>query len=127
MTFAIRQVVCALVVFALAVPVSLAHAAGDGGGTLPAAVPGIRASIAQAVQAATVHVPTRAIAAPSFTTPAFPVTAKRDRSLKQMSGGGGGGMMVMGIIGTLAGLAGTYYMVKMMKDQQNEANNTPAQ
>ena len=36
-------------------------------------------------------------------------------------GGGGGGMMVMSIIGTLAVLAGTYYMVKMMKDQQDEA------
>ena len=124
MTLAIRQVVCALVVSALAVPVSLAHAAADGGGTRPTAVPGIRASIAQAVQAATVPVPSRAVAAPGFTTPAFPVTPKRDRSLKQMSGGGGGGMMVMGIIGSLAGLAGTYYMVKMMKDQQNQANTT---
>ncbi len=121
MTLAIRQVVCALVVSALAVPVSLAHAAADGGGTLPAAVPGIRASIAQAVQAATVPVPSRAIAAPSLATPSFPVTPKRDRSLKQMGGGGGGGMMVMSIIGTLAGLAGTYYMVKVMKDQQDEA------
>jgi len=120
MTLAIRQVVCALVVSALAVPVSLAHAAADGG-TLPAAVPGIRASIAQAVLVATVPVPTRAIAAPSFATPSFPVTPKRDRSLKQMGGGGGGGMMVMSIIGTLAGLAGTYYMVKMMKDQQDQA------
>ena len=123
MTLAIRQVVCALVVSALAVPVSLAHAAADGGGTRPTAVPGIRASIAQAVQAATVPVPSRAVAAPGFTTAAFPVTPKRDRSLKQMSGGGGG-MMVMGIIGSLAGLAGTYYMVKMMKDQQNQANTT---
>ena len=123
MTLAIRQVVCALVVSALAVPVSLAHAAADGRGTLPA-VPGIRASITQAVQAATVPVPSRAIAAPSFGTPAFPVTPKRDRSLKQMGGGGGGGMMVMSIIGTLAGLAGTYYMVKMMKDQQDQANTT---
>ncbi len=121
MTLAIRQVVCALVVSALAVPVSLAHAAADGGGTLPAAVPGIRASIAQAVQVATAPVPSRAVAAPSFSTPSFPVTPKRDRSLKQMGGGGGGGMMVMSIIGTLAGLAGTYYMVKMMKDQQDEA------
>ena len=119
MTLAIRQVVCALVVSALAVPVSLAHAAADGG-TLPAAVPGIRASIVQAVQVATAPVPSRAVAAPSF-TPSFPVTPKRDRSLKQMGGGGGGGMMVMSIIGTLAGLAGTYYMVKMMKDQQDEA------
>ena len=127
MTLAIRQVVCALVVSALAVPVSLAHAATDGGGTLPATVPGIRASIAQAVQAATAPVPARAVAAPSFTATAFPVTAKRDRSLKQMGGGGGGGMMVMGIIGTLAGLAGTYYMVKMMKDQQDEAKNNTAQ
>lgn len=124
MTFGLRQITSALVVAALATPVSLAHAAGDGGGTRPAPAPGIRASIDQAVQTATAPLPSRAAAVPNLMTPAFPVTPKRDRSLKQMGGGGGGGMMVMGIIGTLAGLAGTYYMVKMMKDQQDEARNT---
>ncbi len=37
-----------------------------------------------------------------------------------MSGGGGSAMMVMGILGTVAGLAGTYYMVKMMKEQSRD-------
>lgn len=34
-------------------------------------------------------------------------------------GGGGKGMMVMMILGTAAGLAGTYYVVKEMRKQSN--------
>ncbi len=40
----------------------------------------------------------------------------------RMTGGGGGGgkgMMVMMILGTAAGLAGTYYLVKEMRKQPN--------
>lgn len=40
----------------------------------------------------------------------------------RMTGGGGGGgkgMMVMMLVGTAAGLAGTYYVVKEMRKQSN--------
>ena len=121
MTFGLRQFASALVIAALATPVSLAHAAAGGNGTVPAAAPGIRASIEKAVQSVTAPLPSRGVSAPTFLTPAFPVTPKRDRSLKQMGGGGGGGMMIIGIIGTLAGLAGTYYLVKELKKSTDEA------
>ena len=125
MTFVVRQIACALVVSALAVPVSLARAAA-GDGTPVAVTPGIRASIDRAVDAGA-PLTSRLASSPAFLAPAFPVAPKRDRSLKQMGGGGGGGMMVMGIIGTLAGLAGTYYRVKMMKDQQKDEAAKTAQ
>ena len=121
MTFGLRQFTSVLIVAALASPVSLAHAAAGGSGTVPAAAPGIRASIEQAVQSVTAPLPSRVVSAPNFLTPAFPVTPKRDRSLKQSNGGGGGGMMIIGIIGTLAGLAGTYYLVKELKKTNDEA------
>lgn len=36
-------------------------------------------------------------------------------------GGGGGGMMLMTLIGTVVGLAGTYFLVKEMRKQNDEA------
>jgi hypothetical protein len=121
MTFATRRITCALLVTALAVPASFATAADDRDSTVTAAAPapGLRASIDRAARAAVAPLPSRSVALQSAPPPAYPLTTKRDRSLKQ---GGGGGMMVMGIIGTLAGLAGTYYMIKMMKDQQKDAD-----
>ena len=34
-----------------------------------------------------------------------------------MAMGMGAGMMIMSLVGTAAGIAGTYYMVKTLKDQ----------
>lgn len=38
-------------------------------------------------------------------------------------GGGGGGMMVMTLIGTIAGLAATYFVIKEMNKQTEELTN----
>jgi hypothetical protein len=48
------------------------------------------------------------------------------RKAAMQGGGGGGGMMVMTLIGTVAGLAATYFVVKEMRKQTDEATN-PAQ
>ena len=42
------------------------------------------------------------------------------RAMTQGGGGGGGGMMVMTVIGTVAGLAATYFVVKEMRKQTEE-------
>jgi hypothetical protein len=121
MTRALRPLTCALLVAALAAPASLASAADDR--DTAASTPNLRASIDRAAaHAAAAAVPSRQIATQSPAPPAYPLTTKRDRSLKQ---GGNGGMMVMGIVGTLAGLAGTYYMIKMMKDNQKDVQTAP--
>ncbi len=43
------------------------------------------------------------------------------RKAAMQGGGGGGGMMVMTLIGTVAGLAATYFVVKEMKKQNDTA------
>lgn len=112
-----HKFVSSLLAVALMTPVTLAHAA-DG---TPLPPTGIRASIDRAVAAgAGAMVPFQA------STNAPPVRLTRpDRSRKQMSGGGGKTMMVMGIVGTLAGIASTYYVVKMLKDNNDTAKADP--
>lgn len=46
------------------------------------------------------------------------------RKAAMQGGGGGGGMMVMTLIGTVAGLAATYFVVKEMNKQNDAATNT---
>jgi hypothetical protein len=50
--------------------------------------------------------------------------ARKDAPVRKaaMQGGGGGGMMVMTLIGTLAGVATTYFVIKEMRKQQDEVN-----
>jgi hypothetical protein len=45
------------------------------------------------------------------------------RKAVTQGGGGGGGAMVMTIIGTLAGIATTYFVIKEMNKQTEEAAN----
>lgn len=76
------------------------------GQTSPAPTP-LRASISRAAE--------RAAQAPAPARRAAPVRKE------QMMGGGGGGIMLMTLIGTVAGLAGTYFLVKEMRKQNDEA------
>jgi hypothetical protein len=48
------------------------------------------------------------------------------RKAAMQGGGGGGGMMAITLISTIAGLAATYFVVKEMKKQTDDATN-PAQ
>ena len=74
----------------------------------PAPTP-LRASISRAAaQAAQAPAPVRRSA---------PV--RREQTMG--GGGGGGGMMLMTLIGTVVGLAGTYFLVKEMRKQNDEA------
>lgn len=51
-----------------------------------------------------------------------PATRTRPvRKTQSMGGGGGGGMILMSLIGTAVGLAGSYFLVKEMRKQNDEA------
>lgn len=78
------------------------------GQTSPAPTP-LRASISRAAE--------RAAQAPAPARRAAPVRKEQMMG----GGGGGGGMMLMTLIGTVAGLAGTYFLVKEMRKQNDEA------
>lgn len=57
-------------------------------------------------------------------TVARPQKSGARRAMLQ-GGGGGGGMVVMALIGTVAGLAATYFVVKEMRRQNDELTNQP--
>jgi hypothetical protein len=116
MTF--RKVACALLLVALATPATVVRAAGDEPNpTTPTKASGILASIERAAASAASQPATpllaRAVAASSTSSAASIPLALPHRSRVSKSAG----MMVVGLVGTAAGLAGTYYMVKTMKDQ----------
>jgi hypothetical protein len=115
MTRLMSQVLSSLLVLTLAAPAAVVRAATDAPLTPPTP---LRASIDRTMKAiASEPMPS---AVPSH----GPIQGlpRPDRSRKQMNGGGGGKtMMIMGIVGTVAGLAGTYYMVKMMKESTDAA------
>lgn len=82
---------------------------------------------AAAQHAAATKAPIRASiereAAKAVAQPAAPTRQKTPVRRKMMQGGGGGGgMIVMTLIGTAAGLAATYFVVKEMRKQTDEAN-----
>ena len=47
------------------------------------------------------------------------------RKAAAQGGGGGGGMMVMTLIGTVAGLAATYFIIKETNKQTEQLTNQP--
>lgn len=106
-----QRVACGLLLVTLATPVAVVRAADDTNTNPQAVASGIRVSIDRA--AASVA------AQPASFAPRIPLTLPRQIRVKK---GMGIGMMLMSVIGTAAGIAGTYYMVKTMKDQ---ANTTP--
>jgi hypothetical protein len=99
---------CALVVVALVTSSVPVRAAGDDTRTNYQAAPGgIRASAERAAAVVAVQ-------------PAASLVSKIPLSLPRQSGvkkGMGTGMMIVSLVGTAAGIAGTYYMVKTIKDQ----------
>jgi hypothetical protein len=101
-----------LLVVTLMTPAALVQAAGS-----DVRQPGLQASVERAARTLALD------AAPAVVPPqaSVPRTLRRSgKTSKQASGGGGSMMMVMGLVSTVAGLAGTYYVVKMMKDQNKD-------
>jgi hypothetical protein len=97
---------CALLV-ALATSSVVVRAAGDVRTNGRAAVSRIRASVERAA--------TGVAAQPSASLVSkVPLALPRQAHVKK---GMGTGMVIMSLVGTAAGLAGTYYMVKTVKDQ----------
>ena len=114
MTF--RKVACGLLLVALATPATVVRAAGDEPNpTTPTKASGILASIERAAVSAAAQPATPLLARASTSSAATIPLALPRRS--RVSKGMGAGMMVMSLVGTAAGIAGTYYMVKTMKDQ----------
>lgn len=111
-----KNVLCALLVVTLVAPATSALAADN-----TTAAPSVfRASIARAVDRTDAAPPTQFASLPEAPRP----RKSADRSRKQMGGGGGGKMgMILGLVGTAAGLGMTVYMVKAMKDNNDAASN----
>lgn len=64
----------------------------------------------------------RAVRTASSGVPAPRPYEGRDRSRKQMGGGGGKTGMVIGLVSAVAGTAATIYMVKQMKDSTKQSS-----
>jgi len=62
---------------------------------------------------------TTAAANSSPSTAPNPMPHRSGKAYFKRQGGGGSSMMVLGIVGALAGVAGTVYMVKEMNKQTN--------
>jgi hypothetical protein len=104
MTF--KKAACGLLLVTLAMPATLVRAADEEMNTNMQARPaGIRGSIDRAAAS---------VAAQPSASNSIPLSLPRRA---KVSKGMGAGMMVMSLVGTAAGLAGTYYMIKTMKDQ----------
>lgn len=104
-TFVSITLMASLLLAAAPIPVR----AADG----PTATTNLRASIDRAVA--------EAVAAQKAVPAAQAVrTQARAAAAGQMGGGGGGkSMMVMMLIGTIAGLAGTYFLVKELRKKSD--------
>ena len=103
--FSISKATCGVLVLALATP-TLALAADDSTNT-PA-----RATLRQSVERAARTEAAGLSRSNAATT--VPLSLPRPSRAKK---GMGTGMMIMSLVGTAAGIAGTYYMVKTIKDQ----------
>ncbi len=105
-----KKLISALLVYTLAVPATTLFAAGP-----DAPASGLQAAVAKAART----VPLQASATASPSASGFPRTLPRNgRRLNQ--GGPGAGMMVISLLGTVAGAAGTYYMIKTMRESNKE-------
>ena len=115
MTF--RKVACGLLLVALATPATVVRAAGDEPNlTTPTKASGILASIERAAVSAAAQPAAPLLARASTTSSAATIPLALPRR-SRVSKGMGAGMMVVSLVSTAAGIAGTYYMVKTMKDQ----------
>ena len=101
MTF--KKAACGFLLVTLATPAAIVRGEEMNGNVQ--APKSIRASIDRAAAS---------VAAQSSLTSSIPVSLPRR---VKVSKGMGAGMMVVSLVGTAAGIAGTYYMIKTMKDQ----------
>lgn len=115
----VRKFACGCLLVALATPVTVVRAAGDEtNANAPTTTTGIRASIERAAASAAAQpaapLLTRTVLESSASAAAtIPLALpRRSRVSKGM-----GAMVIMSLVGTAAGVAGTYYMIKTMKDQ----------
>ena len=56
-------------------------------------------------------------------TPPAPVRVPSTIQVRRQGGGGGGGMMLMTLIMSVAGIAGTYFMVKELRKSNETTEN----
>jgi hypothetical protein len=110
----IRSLVAAVVIVAFStVGISPAAWAGESAGASPAAHVDFQKAIAKAVR-------------PSSSDPHVNLTGSNHANQPAMQagyGGGGGGhmMMIMSLVGMVAGIGMTYYMIKQMQKTTNQA------
>lgn len=108
-----------LLIVTLAIPQGLVYAAERR--PAPVGAPGIRAAAFQAAHALGAQAaPTPAIQA----SPTPRTLPRAGRTSKQLSGGGGSRGMVMGLVSTVAGVAGSYLVYKSLKNQ-NDRSQSP--
>ena len=105
-----KKVICAALVSLLTVPTTVVFAAEPAAGGASSTAPGIQASAARAVQTMTLA----STPAPAANEASFPRTLPRDG---KRYNSGGGAMVAISLISTIAGVAGSYYVYKMMKNQ----------
>lgn len=110
------QLLSGLLIATLVTPPGLVQAAESAAPT--GVSPGILASAAQAAQALAAQAGQPAIAAAPTTPRTLPRTG---RTSKQLSGGGGSMAMVMGLVSAGVGVAGSYFVYKALKDQNDAA------
>jgi len=113
-----RNAACVLLLVSLATPATVLRAAGDENiTTAPVQAKSIRASIERAVETVATpesSLPARQAVGFSTATGAnVPLSLPRQRRVHKA----GTGMMIMSVVSTAAGIAGTYYMLKVMKEQ----------
>jgi hypothetical protein len=115
-----KRLACGLLLVTVGIPGTVVRAAGDEtNANIPTTTTGIRASIERAAASAAMQP-----AAPLLATAIVESSASASASIplalprrSRVSRGVGTGMMIMSVVGTAAGIAGTYYMVKTLKDQ----------
>ncbi len=125
--FSVRKAACGLLAVALATPATIARASDETVAAPTVAVPGLRASIDRAVQTVSAQPMT---ALPSTSVAGFASAAQIDRvplSLpKPTKAHKSTTAVILGLVGTGAGLAATYYMIKTVKDTtKNLPSPTP--
>lgn len=105
-----KKLLCTLLGYTLAVPPSYVLAAGPAGEH-----PSIQTAVTRVAQT----VPLEAAAKAPTSASGFPRSLPR-RGKRFNQGGPGAGMMVFSLLSTVAGAAGTYYVIKTMRDSNKE-------
>ena len=111
------QMLSGMLIATLITPVGLVHAA-EGAAAPAGAAPGILASAAHAAQVLAVRAREPPIDRAAPTPRTLPRTG---RTSKQLSAGGGSMAMVMSLVTAGAGVAGSYFVYRALKDQDDAA------